>query len=112
MNEFIKYLEGRIEEGRADIARLAGEGRKDDSDFAKVRTNIYEVCKTVCLALINRPGAGAEAVSSQFDRFRSAWGSALEKAKQHENVAAVAVEEIKLAALEDVVAHFEEVKNA
>ena len=112
MNEFIKYLDGMIEDGRAQISRLAAEGRKDDSDFAKVRTNIYEVCRTVTLALVNRPGAGREAVKAQFTRFDSAWGAALEKAKAHDDIAAAAVEEIKLAALSDVVSHFEEVNEA
>ncbi|MBO4879392.1 MAG: hypothetical protein J5544_03960 [Clostridia bacterium] len=110
MKEFIEYLDSRIEEGKAEIAALSADGRKDDADFAKVRTNIYDVCKTVSQALVNRPGAGVGAIKVQFERFRSAWGAALDKAKQHDAVGAAAVEEIKLAALEDVIAHFEGVK--
>jgi hypothetical protein len=34
----------------------------------------------------------------------------MEKAKQHDDVSGIAVEEIKLAALEDVIARFREVK--
>ena len=112
MEEFIKYLDGAIAEGKAEIARLYADGRKDESDLAKVRTNIYEVCRTVSLALINRPGAGKAAVMAQFGRFREAWGAALEKAKQHDDASAAAVEEIKLAALEDVIARFEGVTEA
>ena len=112
MKEFIAYLDSRIEKGKADIAGLNAEGRKDDADFAKIRTNIYEVCKTVTLALANRPGAGLGAVKAQFERFRTGWGAALDKARQHGDVAAVAVEETKLAALGDVTARFEEVKEA
>ena len=112
MNEFIKYLEGMIDGGKADIARLSADGRKDDADFAKIRTNIFEVCKTVTLALANRPGAGIAAVKAQFGRFSTGWGAALEKAKQHDDVAAIAVEETKLAALAEVIARFEEVKDA
>ncbi len=108
METFIDYLDTRIEAGKADITRLFEEGRKDDSDFAKVRTNIYEVCKTVTNALKDRPGAGYPAVKAQFGRFKAAWGAALEKAKANDDIAAIAVEEIKLSALEDVIVHFPE----
>ena len=110
MKEFITYLDSRIEEGRAEIAALTADGRKDDANFAKVRTNIYDVCRTVSQALINRPGAGTGAIGAQLERFRTEWGAALERAKQHGDVSGIAVEETKLAALVDVIAHFREVK--
>ena len=109
MKNFIDHLDTMIASGKADIARLTEEGRRDDADFAKVRTNIYDVCKTVTQALTSRPGAGPEAVMAQFARFKTAWSAALDKAREHGNVGAVAVEETKLAALEDVIAHFPEV---
>ena len=110
MKEFIAYLDSRIEEGRSEIAALTADGRIDDANFAKVRTNIYDVCRTVSQTLADRPGAGMKAVAVQLERFHTTWGAALEKAKQHDDVKSIAVEEIKLAALEDVIAHFQEVK--
>ena len=62
MEDFIEYLTRQTEAGRIDIARMEKEGCRDDADFAKVRMNIYDVCKTVTNALIDRPGAGAELV--------------------------------------------------
>ena len=112
MESFITYLTGKMEEGKAETASLLADGRKDDADFAKVRTNIYDVCRTVSQALINRPGAGTEAIRVQLERFRTEWGIALEKAKQHDNINRITVEETKLAALEDVIAHFLEVSEA
>lgn len=112
MEEFIRYLEGKIKAGRAESASLAAEGRNDDADFAKVKTNIYDVAKTVSLALMKRPGAGVGAIGEQFERFRTGWGAALEKAKAHDDARNVAVEETKLAALEDVIARFREVTGA
>ena len=88
MDSFMTYLTGKIEEGNAETASLLADGCKDDADFAKVRTNIYDVCRTVSLALINRPGAGTGAIRAQLERFRTEWGAALEKAKQHDNVSA------------------------
>ena len=112
MNEFITYLSSRIEEGKAETAALLADGRRDDANFAKVRTNIYDVCRTVSQALTNRSGAGTDAVKAQLERFRTEWGAALEKAKRHDNVNGIAVEETKLAALDDVIAHFREVADA
>ena len=110
MKEFISYLDSRIEEGRAEIAVLTADGRTDDANFAKIRTNIYDVCRTVSRTLADRPGAGIDAIATQLERFRATWGAALEKAKQHDDISGIAVEETKLAALEDVIAHFREVK--
>ena len=112
MKEFIEYLSSRIEEGKAEAAALQAEGRGDDANFAKVRTNIYDVCRTVSQALISRPGAGPGAVGKQLERFRSEWGTALEKAKQHGNFKGIAVEETKLSALDDVITHYQEVTEA
>ena len=112
MKEFIAYLSEKVEEGKAETAVLQADGRRDDADFAKVRTNIYDVCRTVTQALTNRPGAGTDAVRAQLERFRKEWGAALGKAKQHDNVNGIAVEEIKLTALEDVIAHFREADEA
>ena len=112
MKEFIAYLESKISEGKAEIGVLEAEGRKDDANFARIRTNIYDVCRTVSQVLVNRPGAGISAVRAQLERFRTEWGAALEKAKQHDNINGIAVEETKLAALEDVIAHFREVDEA
>ena len=109
MKEFITYLDSKIEESKAETAALLADGRRDDANFAKVRTNIYDVCRTVSLALVNRPAAGTGAVRAQLERFRTEWGAALEKARQHDNISGIAVEETKLAALEDVITHFQEV---
>ena len=110
MKDFITYLNSRIEEGREEIAALTADGRTDDANFAKIRTNIYDVCRTVSRTLADRPGAGIDAIAAQLERFRATWGAALEKAKQHDDISGIAVEETKLAALEDVIAHFREVK--
>ena len=111
MKAFITYLDSKVEEGKAKTAELLAAGRRDDANFMKVHTNIYEVCKTVSQALGNRPGAGTGAVKAQLERFRTEWGAALDKAKQHDNTNGIAVEGTKLSALEDIIAHFREVSE-
>ena len=108
MDTFIKYLTEQIEAGKAEIARLEEDGCRDDADFAKVRTNICEVCRTVTNARANRPGAGPEAVKKQFMNFRTSWGAALDNARKHDDARNTVIEEAKLKALADVAAHFPE----
>ena len=108
MDNFIGYLTGKIESGKTEIAQLEEDGCKDDADFVKVRTNIYEVCRTVTNALISRPGAGAEAVKAQFGKFQTIWGNALESARKHGDARNIVIEETKLQALADVMEHFTE----
>lgn len=109
MQEFIEYLTAQAEAANAKIDDLEASGRADDAAFAKVKANIYDVCKTVSLALVDRPGFGIGAIKARFEGFQTSWGTALEKAREHGDVRAVAVEETKLAALADAIAHFPEV---
>ena len=108
MQKFIEYLTDQFEAGKNDIAKLEADGRKDDADFAKVRTNIYDVCRTVTKALADRPGAGPEAVKSQLERFNKEWNAALNQAREHDDIRNTVIGEIKLEALDDVIAHFPE----
>ena len=108
MDDFIAYLDSRIEEGKTKTAELLAEGCRDDANLSKVRTNIYDICKTVSRALLNRPGA----VKVQLERLHTEWSASLEKAKQYDNVNGIVVEETKLSALDDIIAHFQEVAEA
>ena len=108
MEGFIHWLEDRAREAKDDIARLKAQGRADDAAFQSVRANIYDACGAVSRTLMSRPGAGFPAVRKQFENFRALWGTALEKAKQHGDIKGIAVEETKLAALEDIMARFGE----
>ena len=108
MNEFIEYLTAQIEAGRNAITELELAGCQDDADFAKVRNNIYDVCRTVTNALMKRPDAGKEVVRARLERFEKEWTAALDKAREHGDTRNTVVGETKLAALEDVIAHFPE----
>ena len=108
MDTFIQYLTEQIDASKAEIARLEEDGCRDDADFVKVRTNIYEVCRTVTNVLANRPGAGPEAIKKQFESFRTIWGAALANAGKHDDARSIVIEEAKLEALADVTAHFPE----
>ena len=108
MDDFIAYLAAQAEAGKNEIAALEAEDRKDDANFAKVRTNIYEVCKTVTGALLNRPGFGIEVVKARLAGFKATWGADLDAATTHDDARGIAVAEAQLTALDDVITHFPE----
>ena len=108
MKDFLEYLTRQVEAGREEAEKLEADSRRDDADFVKVRTNIYDVCRTVTNALMARPGAGKEAVKAQLERFQTEWSGKLYKAREHGDARNVVVEENKLEVLEDVIAHFRE----
>lgn len=108
MEDFIAFLEKRIGEEKADIERLTKEERQDEADFARVRSNIYDIARTVTLALKDRPGFGTDAVKERFESFRKDWGAALEKARLQGSAKEIAVGENKLAALEEIISRFGE----
>lgn len=108
MDDFIAYLDAQAKAGKEEVAALEAANRKDDANFTKVRTNIYEVCRTVTGALLNRPGCGIGAIKARFAGFESTWGESLQKAMANDDARGIAVAEAQLAALADVIAHFPE----
>ena len=109
MEDFIIFLEKRIGEQKADIEKLEKEGRGDEADFARVRSNIYDIARSVTLALKDRSGYGTDAVRERFEGFRRDWGDALEKAREKDDAKGTAVGENRLAALEEIIERFREV---
>ena len=108
MERFMNYLTQKIDECRELIGALENDGRQDEANFAKVRMNIYDVCRTVINALAARPGAGPDAVKAQFERFSREWNAALDKAREHGDHRNTVIGETKIEALEDVMEHFKE----
>ena len=108
MEAFMKYLEEKTDACKAEIAALQAEGRMDDAAFAKVRANIYDICRTVTDVHVNRTKAGKPAVQAQLDRFEAGWSEALAQAKIHGDAKAAAVEEIKLQTLREINVRFAE----
>lgn len=109
MDEFYRYLEARSAELREMAAALSASGRADEGNFAKVKANIYEVCATVCKVHMNRPELGEKAFRAQLEKFRTLWGAEREKAAAHGDTQKQVIEELKLEALADAAAKFEEV---
>jgi len=104
MNAFLEELNGIAAALRQEANSLAADSRQDEADLNKIRANIYEVCATIGGVVCKT--APEEERESLFRRKLEAlpknWLVALEAARDHGNAERAAVEELKLAALEDV----------
>lgn len=107
MEAYFAYLDERFAALTREADALASSDRKDESNLTKIRANIYDVCRTVCRVHLRRPD-GIERCRNQFRVFETQWGGALDKAAAHGDVEKEFVERLKLEALADVKAKFEE----
>lgn len=108
MEEYFRYLSEKRDSLLSEAKKLALSDRNDEANLTKVRANIYDICQTVCKVHMNRPSGGAEACRSQFEHFRTQWGSERDKALSHGDTQKAIIEEIKLNALADAAQKFEE----
>lgn len=103
MNEFISWLDeqsaGLLAEGR----RLTADNRKDEGNFAKIRSNVYGICKTVIQV------QGREKAKTILVGLHDTWNKQLVRANEHDDVKQAVIEEIKLKTLAEIVKKLEEV---
>ena len=107
---FLLYLKERETAVLEDAARLAAEDRKDESNLLKARATIYGILKSLYGAAEKVSGPEETAIAADFlDRatnIPAMWRSAMELARSHGDAKRVAVEEAKLAAVDESVAEF------
>ena len=113
MNAFLKDLEQTAADLRQQANAFAADQRQDDADLTKIRANIYEICATIGNVVCKMtPEEQREAVyRKKMEELPRNWYTALEMAQAHGNAQRAAVEELKLEALADVLARFEDRKE-
>lgn len=106
--EFITsvLLDQRIAACRREEIRLLGEGCNDEANFEKIKANIYDIFKTVQSAALKKYGDD-QAKAQEFFRDRleeisARWLAAYEKAREHEDIKTMHIEQVKLAAAQDI----------
>lgn len=108
MEQYYAYLEQARAALLAEAERLRPD-RLDESNFLKVKANIYEICDTITKVHMNRPGGGPDACRAQLERFKREWTAAKEKAAAHNDTEKAVIEALKLEALSDAATKLEEV---
>ena len=103
MEKFMTYLDEQAARLREESSRLTADHRRDEGDLAKIRANVYGICKSV-LQVLDRGKAKAK-----LTELHDTWSKTLEAAREHEDVKQAVIEEIKLETLAEIVKKLEEV---
>ena len=104
MNEFITYLNNSIEATQKKEQELIATERKDEANLQKIRANIYGICLTV-FQVIAKEKNGAELCKeyiSRIDNISKNWVQSYERAKEHEDVEKILIEETKFQVVNEV----------
>ena len=111
MNQFIQYIHDTIEQLQKEEQELIQSDRKDEANFVRIKMNICDICKTIYNVTEKRttPDNLREEYLKQLKRLPENWKISLEKAREHEEVEKIVVEETKLEMLKQIIGMFEQI---
>ena len=104
MNEFVMYLNDAIETANRKEQELILTERKDEANLQKIRANIYGICLTV-VKVVAKEKDGEELWKDyikRLDNISKSWIESYEKAKAHQDVEKILIEETKFRVLNEV----------
>jgi len=110
MENFMTYLDETIKTLQEEEQNLISSDRKDEANFVKIKINICDICKTIYTVSAKTHDGVAlkQEYIRQLTRLPENWKMSLEKAKVHNNVQKIIVEETKLEMLEAIKTKFEQ----
>ena len=96
---FCNYLDAKMEEITLNEQQLLTEERKDEASHEKIKSNIYQIFKTIYFSLEKNPTRTQAEIKEQFleklEVIPNNWKIALDKARQHQDAERILIEEIK-----------------
>ncbi len=104
MNEFENYLKKSIDTAQKKEQELIATERKDEANLQKIRANIYGICLTV-FQVVSKTKSGAELWQeyiSRIDNIAKNWVQSYERAKVHNDVEKILIEETKFQVIKEV----------
>ena len=104
MNEYVEYLNCSIEQAEKKEQELIATECKDEANLQKIRANIYGICRTV-VGVVAKEKSGEELWTDyvkRLDNISKSWVESYEKAKEHQNVEKILIEETKFQVLNEV----------
>ncbi len=104
MENFINYLNNAIETAQKKEQELISTERKDEANLQKIRANIYGICQTV-FNVVSKTKSGKALWNdylSRLDNLSKSWVESYEKAKVHNDVEKILIEETKFQVLNEV----------
>lgn len=104
MENFINYLNSSIETAQEKEKELIATERKDEANLQKIRANIYGICLTV-IQVVAKTKSEKELwkdYTARLDNISRSWVESYEKAKAHQDVEKILIEETKFQVLKEV----------
>ena len=103
-NMFTEYIDKKIQDLKNEEMILEKEERKDEANFIKIKINICEICKI--LYYVSKKEANAQNVKGfylqKIEKLSLEWKASKEKAKEHNDIEKMTIEELKLEVLKDM----------
>ena len=95
-------------------AELQADDRTDEAIFEKVKANIYDAMRTWLTVAVRVIGKGDEKAVKDFfiarvEQIPASWAAAYEKAKEHNDIARMQTEQVKLNVVREVRAEFDKI---
>ena len=85
---------------------LMADDRMDEATFEKIRANVYDIFRTIlsvaAKATKNDPEEVKQASALKAEQIPSNWSIAYEKAKQHDDIVKMKIEQIKLDTIREI----------
>jgi len=107
---FCSYLDAKMEEITLNEQQLLKEERADEASHEKIKNNIYQIFKTIYFSIEKNPTRTQEEIKEQFleklETIPNNWKIALDKARQHQDMERVLIEEIKFEIRDEIRATF------
>ncbi len=111
--QFKTYIDETVNALQEKERALVQSDRKDEADMVKIQINIYGICKTIYDVVCKTcaPEKVKEVYLKKLEDLPGNWKRSLEKARAHEDIEKIVVEELKLEALFAVKKKFQELNS-
>lgn len=111
--EFTAWLGSQIAACEKRRKKLLADERSDESDFEKIKTNIYDIFRTVFTVALKTGNSDADTVRRFFllkaEEIPANWKTSYDRAKQHNDVHKMQIESLKLETMQDIKTAFERI---
>lgn len=111
--EFTAWLGSQIAACEKRREKLLADERSDESDFEKIKANIYDIFRSVYNVALKTSNGDADAAERFFllkaEEIPANWKTAYDRAKQHDDVQKMLTERLKLETMQDIKAAFERI---
>lgn len=115
LENFAAYLDDAAARCAERERDLIADERKDEAIFEKIRANVYGIFRSVLDVAVENCGEDADKLcdffSMRLERIPAGWGAAYEAARDHDDAGKVKIEEIKLAAVQEIKTEFMKIRE-